>query len=145
MSQFHSNDRTLRVGKTGPARSGSCLIRSVFSAALCVAVIAGQTAAQPSVKAAKAKSDCGSAQEPAPGKAGTKTPCCPGSAANTPPSGEQPVVQEAKSTGDDSGPRWACAKQTVELPPLWKGTPVACAFDIRNEGKSDLTIKVKGG
>ena len=144
MSQFHSTDRTLRAGETGPARGGSCLIRLVFSAALCVAVVAGQTAAQPSVKPAKAKSDCGSAQKPAHGKAGTKAPCCPGAATNTPPSGAQPVVQQAKSTGDDSGPRWACAKPTIELPPLWKGTPVECAFDIRNEGKSDLTIKAKG-
>ena len=42
--------------------------------------------------------------------------------------------------------KWACDKQTVTLPPTWRGPQsLTFEFDIRNEGTEVLKIQAKGG
>lgn len=50
------------------------------------------------------------------------------------------------SFAPDPNAKWACAKRTVELDPVWRGhQQLTFAFDIKNEGTADLRIRAKGG
>ena len=43
------------------------------------------------------------------------------------------------------GPKWACDAQTITMEPQWLGTPIKATWVVRNDGTSDLAIKVRCG
>ena len=45
----------------------------------------------------------------------------------------------------DGMPRWSCAETVVTPAPVWQGTPIACPFQIRNEGDAVLEVGVQAG
>ena len=52
---------------------------------------------------------------------------------------------EPNAAPTGSGPKWACDAQTVTMEPQWLGTPIKATWVVRNEGTSDMSIKVRGG
>ncbi len=61
------------------------------------------------------------------------------------PSKRTSVTPMPMANPDGPQPKWACEETEVVMEPMWQGGSIQCIFKIRNEGKSDLTIRAKGG
>jgi hypothetical protein len=46
---------------------------------------------------------------------------------------------------DQPQPRWSVVQDTIEVPPLWKGSKAEFVFQVRNAGEGPLNIQLKGG
>ncbi len=46
---------------------------------------------------------------------------------------------------DQPQPRWTVAQDTVEVPPVWKGSKAEFVFHVRNAGEGPLNIQLRGG
>lgn len=118
----------------------------------CVVAIAFALAARPT-----AAQEAGSCGKKGPRKAvvsakpppGVEKVSPPKRAARAPrqarPSKRTSVTPMPMANPDGPQPKWACEETEVVMEPMWQGGSVECIFKIRNEGKSDLTIRAKGG
>ncbi|UCG15778.1 MAG: hypothetical protein JSV19_10830 [Phycisphaerales bacterium] len=62
--------------------------------------------------------------------------------------GKRTVIRSQPEPGaapGGAGPKWACDAQTVTMEPQWLGTPIKATWVVRNDGTSDMAIKVRGG
>ncbi|UCE58305.1 MAG: hypothetical protein JSU63_12780 [Phycisphaerales bacterium] len=62
-----------------------------------------------------------------------------------PSRGGKGASQISPSPQSELQPSLFCAASTVESQPVWRGKPVKCVFDIRNNGQADLRIEARAG
>jgi hypothetical protein len=60
-------------------------------------------------------------------------------------SAEPTQVKAVPAPDPAVAPRLVCDETSVTIEPLWRGEQIACEFLIRNDGRSNLDIKAKGG
>ena len=144
MKQLRMIDRAVRVGEVRPTGGHPDLIRLACLAMLSFAVTTAQAAAQQKYTK-PGKHDCSGAHKQGSAAEGCEGSCCGDKKAAAKSPEAKTAAKSTTTGGDENVPRWVCEKPSVELPPLWQGTPVECVFNIRNDGTRDLTIQAKGG
>jgi len=81
------------------------------------------------------------------GSAGTAPAQASGCGANpeAPQAGAPKGSGGPQPAGGGAGAKWVCPETTLNVPPLWRGEEIECAWMIRNEGTGNLDIKASGG
>jgi hypothetical protein len=127
----------------------------------CLAVVIASALVLPLVAAADSYPTCGvQAPRKAGGgtqpKSGAKTgkrvaPTRVAARRNDAKEAEQPAchagagVPDPQVVNSPSQPLFKCDELTVSPEPTWAGKNLTATWSIRNEGKADLSIKLKGG
>ena len=123
-------DKASKVREVTPWRRGMHMRSSVRLAALTIAFMVSQAAAQDCKQAGCNPATCGKA-----GACGAGTPGTSG----------QPEEPKSPVSGNVGTPKWSCAEPNITVSPLWHGGDINCTFQILNEGDADLKINVRGG
>lgn len=134
MNRF-TNNRDRDAAAVRCVGGGIRVMRYVWPAVVCVALMVGNAAALEDIVRGKGKKGDAAAKTP---KVQKKAGC--GSDTGTPD-----PTPSAKSTKGGASPRWVCAESNLTTDPVWSGQQIECAFMIRNEGTADLKIKARGG
>ena len=145
MNLLVRNDQTFAVPGVESARGGPRLMRLAWLGVTCVALMFSHAAAQTGPAPTKGKPGGCAGNEGKTTKTSTQTPCGAERTANSPTPGGAPADMQTAPGSADPSPRWVCAKPTATPPPLWHGGQIECTYFIRNEGRSNLNIKAKGG
>lgn len=138
MNRFIMNDRDQDAAPVRFVGGGIRVMRYVWPAVVCVALMVGSAAALENLVRGKEKKGDATKAPKVQKKATPKAGC--GSAAGT-----QDPSPTARSTKGGLSPIWVCPEPKLTTDPVWRGQQIECAFMIRNEGTADLKIKAKGG
>ncbi len=138
MNRFIMNDRDQDAAPARFAGGGVRVMRYVWPAVVCVALMVGSAAALEDLVRGKGKKGDATKAPKVQKKATPRAGC--GSDTGTPD-----PTPSAQSTKGGASPVWVCPEPNLTTDPVWRGQQIECAFMIRNEGTVDLKIKGRGG